>query len=529
MVQAKPERGAEVVRLTDSLQWGTDELNFCEFPLAVLSRETPSDLKTIVREDWKRSPKTGRLERRRYVITAGDAWGLPTAWDDEVLLALVHLTKEVNNFTDRKVQFHALWLYRLLGWDAHGRSYDRLRLALRRWKALTISSDAAWWDKGSQVERSKDFGILEEVDFYQRRNRGAGGAQLEFAFSSIIWSDFVFKSFRDEYTKPIDMELFRKLQTPVAKRAFRFLDKRFLYRPHWEFDLRSFCEQKIGLQPYRFESKFKEKIAPGLAELEEHGVIRVEARFGEITRGKHRVVFTKGNYDEERKGPRVQVLMPEREELVELKDPEIVLIEAELRKRGISGNQAAELLKLRDAREIEAAIEEHDKKLEEGKLKKNSAGWLFVRVKDGKAPDGYQTKAERTKREAEKKERERRAKREEEERRKASEEQAARRRRDVDSVVATLAEEGSLEEFLMRAVESADNTFIRQALEVGLRDAERRSSPLWYLGLGSFMERSGILAPEPTADGVVAPEPGTQPANAGEGSTSQNEASSARA
>lgn len=494
VVSAKLERGAEVVRLTDPLQWGTDELNFAEFNLAVLSRESPTDLKTIVREDWKRSPKTGRLERRRYVITAGDAWGLPTAWDDEVLLGLVHLTREANNFTERKVQFHALWLYRLLGWDAHGRSYDRLRLALRRWKALTISSDAAWWDKGSQVERSKDFGILDEVEFYQRRNRGSAAEQMEFAFSSIVWSDFVFKSFRDEYTKPIDMELFRKLQTPVAKRAFRFLDKRFLYRPHWEFDLRSFCEQKIGLQPYRFESKFKEKIAPGLAELEEHGVIRVESRFGDICRGVHKIVFTKGNYDENRKGPRVQVLLPEREELVELKDPEVVLLEAELRKRGVGEHQVEELLKVKDPREIEAALEEHDRKKEQGKLTKNGAGWLFVRIRDGKAPEGYETKVERTEREKKKKEKELRVRREEEAQQKVANEQAERRQQEIASVVESLLADKTFEAFVAQAIEGAENQFLKQALEKGLQDPSKRESPLWYLAVGRHLERLGILA-----------------------------------
>src|SRR3954471_19290365 len=82
---------------------GRDEMNFAEFPLALLTDRAPSDLKTLEAEDQIYDERKGQLVSRKLTITSSDKYGLTTPKDEDVLLALIQLTKEANNFTDRRV------------------------------------------------------------------------------------------------------------------------------------------------------------------------------------------------------------------------------------------------------------------------------------------------------------------------------------------------------------------------------------------------------------------------------------------
>src|SRR5215212_1862834 len=86
-----------------------DELNLAEFPIALLTDRVPSGQKTIEFQDQIYD------ERKGQVITASDKYGLPTSKDDEVILGLIQLTKQANDFTDRRVDFIRLDLLKLLG------------------------------------------------------------------------------------------------------------------------------------------------------------------------------------------------------------------------------------------------------------------------------------------------------------------------------------------------------------------------------------------------------------------------------
>src|SRR3954453_22869063 len=85
------------------LAGGRDELNLAEFPVAVLATRIPKGLKTLTFEDTVYDQQAGETVTRRLIITSSDAYGLPTAVDDEVLVALIQLTKRANDFTEPKV------------------------------------------------------------------------------------------------------------------------------------------------------------------------------------------------------------------------------------------------------------------------------------------------------------------------------------------------------------------------------------------------------------------------------------------
>src|SRR5277367_68495 len=77
---------------------GRDEMNLAEFPIALLTDRIPKDQKEAIYQDEIFDERTGRTLARKLTIQAGNC-GLTTAVDDEVILALIQITKNHSNFT----------------------------------------------------------------------------------------------------------------------------------------------------------------------------------------------------------------------------------------------------------------------------------------------------------------------------------------------------------------------------------------------------------------------------------------------
>jgi hypothetical protein len=83
---------------------GRDEMNLVEFPITLLTDRVPKDQKEAVYQDEIFDEKMGLTLTRKLTISAGNH-GLTTAADDEVILSLIQLTKQKNNFTNRRLEF----------------------------------------------------------------------------------------------------------------------------------------------------------------------------------------------------------------------------------------------------------------------------------------------------------------------------------------------------------------------------------------------------------------------------------------
>ncbi len=274
---------------------GRDELNLAEFPLASLSARPATNQKTLTFTDqiWD----SGRQEwvQRRLTITGSDAFGLPTALDDEVIVGLIQLSRE-QDFASKEVFFSRYRLIRLLGWRDEGKSYTRLETSLKRWLGVTLYYEKAWWDKHESAWVDEDFHILERLSLYDRQRRLRRLGMNEPALSSFVWNPVVYRSFQAGYLKGLDMELFRRLRTPVAKRLYRLLDKRFYHKNHWQFDLRELACEHVGLSRSYDIGQLKRKLCTAIGELEQQGYIATipwANRFQSVRRGKWTIEFTR--------------------------------------------------------------------------------------------------------------------------------------------------------------------------------------------------------------------------------------------
>src|SRR5207245_1586888 len=128
----------------------------------------------------------------------------------------------------------------------------------------------------------------EERDRLRRRG------QLDRCDSWFKWNEVVFKSFRADNLKRLDLDTYFNLKSSIAKRMFRFLDKRFYHRRRWEFDLEEFAFEHIGLSRSYDMGQVKAKLQPGFEELEAHGFLESlprEKRYARVVRGQWRVIL----------------------------------------------------------------------------------------------------------------------------------------------------------------------------------------------------------------------------------------------
>jgi hypothetical protein len=460
---------------------GRDELNFAEFPITLLTDRVPDGLKTLVFEDQIFDQQAGEMVSRKVTITGSDAHGLPTAVDDEVLVGLIQFTKLTNDFTDPRVTFTRYELLRLLGWKDVGKNYRRIEESLNRWLGVSLYYDKAWWDKDTKEWISAKFHILDNVYLYdqsQRRRLKAKGQQ-ELALSAIKWNEVVFKSFQADNLKRLDLDTYFTLRSAISKRMFRFLDKRFYHRRRWEFDLQEFAFEHIGLsRTYTDNGQVKAKLQPAIEELTEVGFLEAmdrERRYTKVGKGEWKILLVQ----------KTQKVQPKTRNSAE---PEL---EAALVSRGVTPTVAYDLIEAHAAEHIQARIEVFDWLVEkkDKRVTKSPAGYLTDSIRKGyAAPKGFETKAERERKQAAERERQRKA---EETKRRADAAEKAREEADQARIRAYLDSLSPAEQEELQAVAlaAANPFFLRQ-----YRQSREPELTARYLKLIVETHVSGILA-----------------------------------
>jgi hypothetical protein len=373
------EERIESKAMTTHTPDGRDELNLAEFPLSALSHRLQSDQKTVQFEDQIRDDCRGEMITRRLTITGSDAFGLPRALDDEVLLGLLQLTK-LGGFADRKVPFTRYQLIRLLGWRNETKSYERVEVSLNRWTGVTLYYRNAWWNRAKQCWMNEKFHVLDNVWLCHRPELAVVTADGDETApgSAFVWNEVLFQSFRAGNLKAIDFQFFKQLQSVIAKRLYRFLDKRFFLRDLWEFSLKELAWEHVGLARNYDTASLKRKLRPAIIELEQKGFLEPlpdAGRFSKVRAGEWKVIF--GNAKEAARGTSLKPASPELDGL-----------ETALTTRGVSPATARALIGQYPPRQIQAQLEVFDWMLErqDRKLSRNPPGFLVSAIKGNYGP-----------------------------------------------------------------------------------------------------------------------------------------------
>jgi hypothetical protein len=354
---------------------GRDELNLAEFPLCALAHRLRPDQRTLQFEDRVWDDNRGETITRQLTITGSDAYGLPTALDDEVLLGLIQLSR-LNQFAERTVRFTRYRLIQLLGWRNESKSYERIEASLNRWTGVTLYYQRAWWNKAKQCWVDEKFHVLDNVRLFQREAGSVAGDD-EAGSSVFVWNEVIFRSFQAGNLKGLDFDFFRELRSAIARRLYRFLDKRFFRRDRWEFDLKGFACEHAGLSRAYDSANLKRKLRGGINELEQRGYLRTlpeEERFLKVRSGEWRVVFEKAKGEASGQGPQSG-------------QPGDALVAA-LIARGVSPSTARSTVKQYPATRIQPQLEVFDYLVaqKDPKVSRNPPGFLLSAIRGEYAP-----------------------------------------------------------------------------------------------------------------------------------------------
>jgi len=115
---------------------GKDEMNLAEYPFALLTHHRPRASKTFTLTQQIRDTH-GKVITQTWSVLGSDKYGLPTPYDDDVLLALLYCYKR-QQASDRRIGFTLYALCHLMQKTRSKQEYARLRASLNRLTSTTI-------------------------------------------------------------------------------------------------------------------------------------------------------------------------------------------------------------------------------------------------------------------------------------------------------------------------------------------------------------------------------------------------------
>lgn len=343
---------------------GKDEMNLAEYPFALLTRRVSENQKTIEVEQQVRSD-SGEVVTQSWVVTGSDRYGLPLAIDEDIYIALMKILKDAG-FRDRTIPFTRYQILRILGKDISKREYDRIQQSLDRLVGTTITSKNAFWDNRTRSYVSKAFHIFESYELYREQPGRKSARSPELPMSYVVLSSFLFESVKAGYVKNLDIEFYLSLNTPLAKRLFRFLDKKAYNNRTFEIGVMRLAE-KLPVHD-AFPSQVKRRLDEAHKELIEKGFLS-EVSYARRRDGEEKVVYTFAR-------PRLHAAEP----LVALGDPTVEVLVA----RGITRSAAEDLAGRFPEEHVKKHVDAFDQLCAEGspRIRRNPAGYLRRAIED---------------------------------------------------------------------------------------------------------------------------------------------------
>lgn len=438
----------------EAFERGKDELNLAEFPIAVVAESARPGQLTLVFSDTIQDRSNGKTVERSVTVHGTEEWGLPAAQDDDVMIGLLQLC--FLHGWPKRIRFTRYQLCKLLRWSVGGASYRRIYQALHRLSTTTYNYRYGWRDRENQQWiPSLVFSYIQGLKIHE------AGRPTESGLCEITWSDDFHRSLKAGSLKGLDFNLFIGLRSAIAKRLYRFLDKRFgAGRSRYSCDLKVLAFEKVGVaRSYQDAAQIKRLLLPAIRELERAKFLHPlppEQRFERIYRGQW-----KAHFEVARKTRKVTPIEPSK-----------LPMEQKLIQLGIIPSEAKKFV--RDFPETYLA-----EKIDQFPFrnpKQNPAGLLADSIRrDLPPPSGYVTPQERAREKARKTKQEHRRKAEAERRKREEAARDAAEEALLEKASAALealspSERDKLESEAKRQYPKAGNDLIRWTLLARLRD-----------------------------------------------------------
>ncbi len=265
---------------------GRDEMNLAGNPFALLQPSQKSTQKVLWRE-WERTMPDGQVKKARWEVAGHPQLGLPGPSEELLLFVLMQLTREAadeNGGTwPKTVHFSRYALLSRLDWNNTSKSYRASADGFQRLASVTINARYAFFDAKSKLPiADANFHMLESSNIVDEPRGRKGENQLPLSWFS--WSDVMHDSFVAGNVRSLALEFVLRLELPLSRRLFRFLDAmRWSQKPtRREFSIGLMnLRDHLGMTPYAYTSKVREKRLGAHEELQGCGYLsEIEYRKG---------------------------------------------------------------------------------------------------------------------------------------------------------------------------------------------------------------------------------------------------------
>lgn len=320
----------------------TDLLNLMEIPMALLSQRRPEGVNTLVYSAWLFDKTKDKKILAELTLTGTETHGLTTAFDEDVLLALIQITLK-NGVSSKKVEYEDNEIIRMLGLPRKGDSYRRISESIVRWGGVHVQNKNGWWHGEDEGLGSKNFHFIQEDGAIPDSRTG----KMRKYF---VWSDLFYEELLTKRKVGFIWDDYTELKSPIAKRLSRILKKNFSWTNRLDYNLRELMCDRFGMWTDVPIAKLKEKLKPAVLELEGLNYIKsmdYKKRFSKQTVGEWYVTFEKPSFRS----------LSNKDKSLDIEVEEVSQIHQKLREIGILEKMIPRLLAAHEQDFIEAQIE----------------------------------------------------------------------------------------------------------------------------------------------------------------------------
>src|SRR5919197_167522 len=262
---------------------GKDEMNLAEYPLSVLTHRIPRNRKTYSFTQ-RITDHQGTVIKQSWSVLGSDKYGLPTPYDDDVLIALLYCYKEQKP-PGKKIHFSLYKLCQIMQKTLSKREYDRMRDSLNRLTSTTIVATNCFYDNLAKSWVSEAFHLFDRYKLYQERKGRAASPHLSFVEMSAFFHRSVAVA---NYIEDLNLGIYYSLALPISKRLFRYLDKNRYRKSRYEEAVMRMA-YKLPLN-YAYPSQVKQKLARAHEELLRHGYL-TNVTYSLTQEGEDKVIY----------------------------------------------------------------------------------------------------------------------------------------------------------------------------------------------------------------------------------------------
>jgi hypothetical protein len=253
------------------------EMNLAEFPLAILSKQAPKDLKIMVIEPKKGQKmevgiiqyedtiegKNGEIVPRQWTVLPSLRYGFGSPQMVSLLFEIFQIWKE-QDFATPYIRFHSLSeLIRRVQLQKTATAYHRLRHDLSALVDISIIAKNAFWDNVAGGYVDAEFHLFDEVHFYYKE---ATSRQHTLPLAYIKASEKLFGSVQANTltTLKLPSAYFHQL-TPAEQRLGLYLAKMLYRKTTYRRDIVKLAEQlPLHAKTYKHTKYLLTRICDGL-------------------------------------------------------------------------------------------------------------------------------------------------------------------------------------------------------------------------------------------------------------------------